>query len=639
MRELSIDIETYSDLSLAEVGVYKYADSRNFEILLFAYSYDNDLDNIQIIDLTQEELPENIIKDLEDNSVIKTAFNAAFERTCLARHLESRMPRNTYLAPEAWVCTMERCLAGGLPGRLETAAEALNLASGKMKEGKRLIDYFSKPCKPTKKNGGRTRNLPEHDLDKWKVFKEYCKQDVHVEIDVKKQLGFIEPNENERRLYVLDQIINDCGVKIDLELVNNAIAINEANFKQAELEIKKIANIDNVKSTTQLKKWLFSQGMEVDSVKKDDMPNLIETAKNEDVKKVLELRQEIAKTSIAKYQKMIDCACSDGKIRGLFQFYGASRSGRWAGRLVQVQNLPKNNIKDLDEQREKLLKRDRVEADTLSQLIRTALVGPFVVADFSAIEARVLAWLAGEEWRLEVFRTHGKIYEASAAAMFNVPIESINKQSPLRQKGKIAELALGYQGSVGALRKMGALDMGLKEEELQGIVDAWRSANIDICNYWFDVEDAFKTAIRDGYAQVGPIVFEKHKEGVCITLPSKRQIWYIAASFRRHVEGRRRTIVYAGVNQLTRKWSDIETYGGKLVENIVQAVARDILGETMLQLETEGYPIVMHIHDEVVIENESGLDRVLEIMRNPPTWAKGLPLDADGYCTRYYKKD
>lgn len=629
-KTLSIDIETYSPIPLKETGVYPYAEE--VEILLFAYKYGDE--DVKIIDLTAEDLPVHILKDLVDPLVLKYAYNANFERICINTFFGINSP------VEQWYCTQVQALSLGLPGHLKSVAEALKLEKGKMEEGLNLIRYFSIPCKPAKVNNGRTRNLPEHAPDKWQVFKDYCVRDVEVETSIRNILAKYEVNEFERQLYILDQKINDRGVNIDMELVENAIRFNAEYTRQIASELRDLSGIKNVNSTVQIKEWLA-----VDGLTKNDVSELLQTEVQAHRSRTLEIRQELAKTSIAKYRKMRNCICADGRIRGLFQFYGANRTGRWAGRLVQVQNLPRNTSDALDQARQILKSGDLEEfakrfkvPDMLSQLVRTAFVGPFIVVDFSAIEARVIAWLAKEEWRLEVFETHGKIYEASAAAMFKIPIEEVTKE--MRQKGKIAELALGYQGSIGALKQMGALEMGLREDELPDLVLTWRSSNKRIMQFWWDVETSFKRAFAKGYDRLGNLRFIRSKSNIQIVLPSGRSIWYLLV--RHNFEDHK--LSYMGLDQTTRQWKRMETYGGKLVENIVQAVARDCLGEAMLALDNANYPIVMHIHDEIVIEMEGkakarDLKKVLKIITTPPAWAVGLPLSADGFVSDYYKKE
>ena len=652
MDTLAIDVETYSSIDITTAGAYKYCEAPDFEIMLFAYAFNDE--EVQIVDLAQgEELPERVIKALVDPRIIKTAFNANFERNAIkaAMHFSNGMP------PEQWQCTMIQALRMGLPGSLEMVGKALKFPEDKqkMKEGKALIQYFCKPCKPTKANGGRTRNLPCHDLEKWETFKAYCKQDVEVERNIRNKLSKYQTTEIEQRLWELDQRINDRGVGTDLVLIEKAIDCDSTYSERLLNESRAITGLDNPNSPTQLKKWLSERvGFEVTSLTKDSIPELLESAKEKNVKRLLELRQLMSKTSIKKYEAMLSARCEDGRVRGLLQFYGANRTGRWAGRLVQVQNLPQNHLPDLDDARNLIRngKFDEVEflydsvPDTLSQLIRTAFIpaegNRFIVADFSAIEARVIAWLAGEQWRLDVFKTHGKIYEASASQMFKVPIESIKKGDPLRQKGKIAELALGYGGSIGALKSMDKAK-SIPEEELPELVSNWRSANPHITKFWWDVDRAAKKAIHERTTvcmQYG-IKFIYDPGVLFIQLPSGRKLSYIRPKIERG-QFDKPIITYEGMEQTSKKWTRLETYGPKLVENIIQAVARDCLAVNMMRLDKAGYDIVMHIHDEVVLDvpKEYGsLREVEEIMSEPIDWAPGLPLRADGYETDYYKKD
>lgn len=649
IKTLAIDIETYSPVDLGKSGVYPYCEHPDFEILLFAYSFDNE--PVKCVDFAQgETLPEEVSAALIDPSVTKTAFNANFERVCIGQFLFMELPI------EQWECTMIKSAMLGLPLALGVVAKVLNLEQEKMSIGKALIRYFSMPCKPTKTNGERTRNLPKHDIEKWDLFKSYCIRDVEVETAIRKKIAFFQIPDQEQSLYILDQTINDRGVCLDMQMVNNAIEMDGIYNTKLCSQATDLTSLDNPNSVSQLKQWISEEmGEDVASLSKETIPELLKNTSNEDVIKVLRIRQEMAKTSIKKYEAMEKAVCRDGRVRGLLQFYGANRTGRWAGRLVQVQNLPQNHLYDLDLAR-KLVREndlDLVELlfgnvpDVLSQLIRTAFVAKeghtFVVADFSAIEARVIAWLAGEKWRLEVFNTHGKIYEASAAAMFGVPIETVTKGSPLRQKGKVSELALGYQGGPGALIQMGALKMGLSEDELQPLVDAWRNSNTAIVRFWNEVGFAAMDAVENKTTvsiRYG-IKFEYRHGTLFIQLPSGRKLSYIRPQIDRNKFGKK-ALKYEGMNQTTKQWSIQDTYGGKLVENIVQAVARDCLAYSMLNLEKEGYPIIMHIHDEVVIEidkNTDCMDDVCRIMGQPIPWAKGLPLRADGYVTPYYKKD
>lgn len=649
IHTLGIDIETYSSEDIAN-GVYRYADAEDFTILLFAYSVNDG--PVLITDIAQgEEIPPRIVEALTDPHVIKTAFNAAFERTCLNKFFGLNMDA------EQWECTMVRSAMLGLPLSLDAVGRVLKLELQKMQEGKSLIRYFSCPCKPNKVNGGRTRNLPQHAPDKWATFKRYCIRDVEVEQAIRRITSAYRIPESEHRLYVADQRINDRGVLVDMDLVTQAIRMDAAYKGRLNAEAVEISGLDNPNSVAQLKAWLEKEtNTTVDKLSKKDLPALLASADNDKVERMLRIRQEMAKTSTKKYEAMRKTACSDGRVRGLLQFYGANRTGRWAGRLVQVQNLPQNHIEDLDYARS-LVKSGDLSAvellfgnvpDTLSQLIRTAFIAKdgctFLVCDFSAIEARVIAWLAGEQWRLEVFRTHGKIYEASASMMFHVPVEEITKTDPRRQKGKIAELALGYQGGVGAMKTMGGESMGLTEEEMSEIVDNWRNANPAIVRLWKDVEAAARMVIRYGEpVSVKGLKFFMSLGAMMIQLPSGRCLSYPRPSVGVNRLGSE-SICYEGVNQTRKQWCQQETYGGKLVENIVQGIARDCLAITILRLEEKGYPIVFHVHDEVIIEAPENdgvhtLQGVEEIFRMPITWAPGLPLKGAGYTTKYYLKD
>ncbi len=648
---LSIDIETYSSVDLIKCGVYRYVEAPDFEILLFAYAYDDE--PITVIDLADfEEIPEQVMKDLTDPSVIKAAYNANFERTCIAKYY------NKPMTPEQWRCTSVHALTLGLPGNLDGVAKVLGLDAQKDTSGKNLIKYFSVPCKPTKVNGGRTRNLPHHAPDKWGQFKEYNKQDVVVERAIRKEIEKYPVPEHEWKLWALDQKINDAGVRLDPVLVQQALKCDLQYATRLEAEAKELTGLDNPNSTTQLTGWLKGQGLTVDNgLGKDYIPGLIEQAKGDEaVTRMLELRKEMSKTSTKKYEAMERAMCSDDRARGLLQFCGANRTWRWAGRLIQVQNLPQNKIPDLGVARELLHNGDFEVIEllfnsppfVLSQLIRTAFIPSdgcrFIVSDFSAIEARVIAWLAGESWRLKVFQSHGKIYEASASQMFHVPIEEITKGNPLRQKGKIAELALGYGGSVGALEAMGALKMGLDADELPDLVTAWRNSNPKIVKLWWDVDKAAMKAVQEHRPvkiQYG-ITFS-YKDGyLFIKLPSGRKLAYVKPKIKDGKFGRP-ALTYEGMDQIKKTWERIDTYGPKLVENIVQAIARDCLAINMLRLDNAGYDIRMHVHDEVILDvpitNIDALNKVNEIMGQPIEWAPGLPLRADGYETEFYKKD
>ena len=644
-RVLGIDIETFSDVDLIKRGVYAYADSRAFEVLLFAYSFEGE--ETQIIDLAQgETIPAEVESAIFDNSVTKTAFNANFERTCLSRHF------GTKLSPDSWHCSAVQAAMLALPRSLEDVGAVLGLDKQKMKEGKELIRYFCVPCKPTKANGGRTRNLPWHAPEKWELFKTYCKRDVDVEKAIRQKLHHFPILESEMEMYRLDQEINDRGVLVDLALVHQAISCESLHKEIVTKRAYELTGLENPNSVAQLKSWLTGRGMEIDSLSKKTVSDLIKETVVE-VEELLRLRLLMAKTSVKKYEAMERSVCSDGRVHGLLQFYGANRTGRWAGRLVQVQNLPQNHIVDLELARN-LVKQGRFEdlelfydstPNVLSELIRTAFVPKkgcrFIVADFSAIEARVLAWLSGEQWRLDVFASHGKIYEASASTMFHVPIEEITKGSPLRQKGKVAELALGYGGSVGALTSMGALDMGLAEEELFPLVSTWRNANPHITQFWWDVDAAaIKAVTEKRETRIGRITFFYQSGILFAMLPSGRKLAYVKPRMAVNKFGRN-GLIYEGISE-SGKWGRIETYGPKLVENIVQGTARDLLAEAMLRLKKRGYQIVMHIHDEAVLEVPDSLGSVKEIcsiMAEQPEWADGLPLRADGYECAFYKKD
>lgn len=649
MRTLGIDIETYSPVDLLKSGVYPYVEHPDFEILLFAYAFDDE--PVIVVDLAQgEKLPEEVFAALEDPAILKTAHNAAFERTCIDRHF------GLWLDVVQWECTMVKSAMLGLPLSLAAVAKVLGIAEQKMVAGKALIKYFSVPCKPTKVNGGRTRNLPHHDIDKWNLFKEYCGQDVSTERGIRNKLKFFQIPEFEKRLYCIDQDINDRGVQLDMTLVHSAIAMDAKVKDKLTVEAVDLTGLDNPNSPTQLKDWLGDEiGQSVESLTKTSIPEIMDAADSDAVRRMLEIRQEMAKTSVKKYEAMDKAVCSDGRVRGLLQFYGANRTGRWAGRLVQVQNLPQNHLEDLDLAREVVRSGDLelVEMlfgnvpDTLSQLIRTAFVAKeghtFLVADFSAIEARVIAWLADEKWRLDVFADGGDIYCASASQMFKVPVVKHGENGHLRQKGKIAELALGYQGGKGALETMGALRMGIEESELQPIVDAWRGSNPAIVKLWYEVGDAAMKAVEEGPCRAirGLVTFEKANNILHVTLPSGRKLCYLRPRIGENRFGGK-SLVYEGMDQTTKQWKKLETYGGKLVENIVQAIARDCLAVSMGRVVSSGFNIVIHIHDELVVEapkENDDLDLLCKIMGQPISWAPGLPLKADGYVTDYYKKD
>lgn len=638
MTILGIDIETYSSIDLKKSGLYRYVEADDFEILLFAYAFDND--PVQVIDLAQgEELPADVREALIDPNVIKIAYNAAFERVCIAKRFGIPTP------PSQWRCTQAHALTLGLPGHLKGVAQALKLEQQKDSKGSNLIRYFSVPCRPTKANGGRMRNLPFHDLLKWQDFKDYCVQDVVVEREIRKKLSRYPMT--EQKLWELDQRINGLGVRLDPQLVENAIRCSTAYQEKLEEEARELTGLENPNSLIQLKQWLKDQGLTVESLTKKDVPELLTVATGP-AKRVLEIRQELSRTSIKKYEAMERAICEDGRFRGLLQFYGASRTGRWAGRLIQVHNLPRDYLSDLDLARQLLLE-GRFEdlellfdsvPDVLSQLIRTTFIPSpgcrLLVSDFSAIEARVIAWMAGERWRLDVFQSHGKIYEASASQMFGVAIESITKGSDLRQKGKVAELALGYQGSVGALKQMGALEMGLTEEELPELVSRWRGTNANIVQLWRDVEEAALTAVREGVPVTLQHGLSFHCESgiLFLRLPSGRRLAYARPEIEMDDRFGKECLTYEAGDQREK------TYGGKLVENIIQAIARDCLAEAMLRLDEAGYRIVMHVHDEIVADQSHGsVDEMSEIMSEPLSWAPGLPLAAEGFETDYYMKE
>lgn len=656
MKHLSIDIETFSSIDISKSGLYKYVQSPDFQILLFAYAFDGQ--PVQIIDLARgEQLPPEIVAALQDPNVLKHAYNAPFEWYCLNKFFYS--PLNQ------WRCTMMHGLYCGYTAGLAATAVALGLPEDKRKLGigSALIRTFCVPCKPTCKNGQRIRTLPHHEPEKWQLFKEYCKQDVVTEMEIERRLSSFPVPDQEQRLWEIDQQINAYGVAVDMGLIEGALHCDGVSSGQLMEEAIKLSGLENPKSVKQLSAWLTEEtGEEITDLTKGTVKELIKVVDNDAARRMLEIRQELSKTSVKKYTAMQSAVCADGRIRGLLQFYGANRTGRWAGRLVQVQNLPRNYLDTLSHARD-CVKGKKVDAlkliygnvpDTLSQLIRTAFIPSpghvFMVADFSAIEARVIAWLAGEQWRLDVFSTHGKIYEASASQMFGVPIELIKKGNPeyeLRQKGKVAELALGYQGAAGALIAMGALSMGLTEEELPDIVHRWRSSNKRIVDLWYSLENAALEVMRTGQAvgMKGLVIaregdYNNGQDFLTVTLPSGRKLFYVKPFIQRNERGRE-AIYYMGVNQETKKWETVPTYGGKLTENIVQAIARDCLAESIVRLTAHGYQIVMHVHDEVIIDapENTDLDRICEIMGEPIPWAPGLQLKADGYKTVFYKKE
>jgi DNA polymerase len=660
IKTISIDIETFSDVDLQKCGVYKYVQSHVFEVLLFGYSINGAA--VQVVDLAQgESIPDEILKALTDDTVLKWAFNAQFERVCLSAYLKKHYPQyfssysisedsvGDYLDSSSWRCSCVWSAYMGLPLSLAGAGAVLGLEEQKLKEGKDLIRYFCMPCKPTKINGGRKRNLPQHDIEKWKLFVSYNKRDVEVEMAIQGKLANFPVPDFVWQEYCLDQEINDRGIALDMDVVTNAISIDEYSKNQLITEMKKLTGLENPNSVQQMKQWLSDNGLQTESLDKKTVATLLKTAR-EPLNSVLTLRQQLAKSSVKKYQVMENAVCEDGRARGMFQFYGANRSGRWAGRLIQLQNLPQNHLPDLEQARS-LVKADNYDAlkllyedipDTLSQLIRTAFVPrkgmKFVVADFSAIEARVLSFLAGETWRSEVFANGGDIYCESASKMFHVPVEKHGVNSHLRQKGKIAELALGYGGSVGALKSMGALDMGLAEEELQPLVDAWRSANPMIVQFWWDVDRAVKTAVKQKITtEVNGIRFICKSGMLFIKLPSSRMLSYVKPRMGENKFGGE-SVTYEGVGA-TKKWERIESYGPKFVENIVQAISRDILAYAMRTL--SHCFICGHVHDELIIEcsKDVSVDAICEQMGRTPPWIKGLLLRADGYETEFYKKD
>lgn len=646
MQTLSIDLETYSDQPLAKTGVYRYVESPDFEILLFAYSVDGG--SVQQIDLAcGEKIPPAILAALEDDKVIKWAFNANFERICLSRFLG--YPTGDYLEPDSWRCSMVWAAYMGLPLSLEGAGAVLGLEKQKLAEGKDLIKYFCQPCAPTKSNGLRTRNLPKHAPDKWLTFKKYNIRDVETEMSIQARLLKYPVPDSVWEEYRLDQEINDRGVGLDMKLVRQAIQMDGRSRSELTQAVKELTSLDNPNSVQQMKQWLADNGLETDTLGKKAVAELLKTAPPE-LQKVLTLRQQLAKSSVKKYQAMETAVCADGRARGMFQFYGANRTGRWAGRIIQMQNLPQNHLEDLPEARG-LVRCGDFEAlemlyedvpDTLSQLIRTAFVPQenrkFIVADFSAIEARVIAWLAGEKWRQDVFAEGKDIYCASASQMFGVPVEKHGVNGHLRQKGKIAELALGYGGSVGALKAMGALEMGLSEDELPALVSAWRQANPKIVQFWWAVDRAVMDAVtRKTTTKTHGIIFSARNGMLFITLPSGRSLAYVKPKIGENRFGGD-CITYEGVGG-TKKWERLDSYGPKFVENIVQATSRDILCYAMQTLRC--CSIVMHIHDEVVIEADRrmSLQAVCNQMGRTPPWASGLQLSADGYETDFYKKD
>ncbi|NJP41649.1 DNA polymerase [Oscillospiraceae bacterium HV4-5-C5C] len=646
MKTLSIDIETYSSAPLAKCGVYKYVEVPDFEILLFGYSADGGA--VQVVDLAcGETLPDEVKAALTDEAIMKWAFNASFERICLSRYLG--LPTGRYLDPGQWRCSMIWAATMGLPLSLEGVGAVLKLDKQKLTEGKDLIKYFCQPCTPTKSNDGRTRNRPYHAPDKWATFKRYNARDVETEMSIQEKLSKFPVPESVWNEYHLDQEINDRGVALDMTLVKQAIDMDGRSRLQLTTAMKKLTELDNPNSVQQMKQWLADNGLETDTLGKKAVAELLKTAP-EPLGEALSLRQQLAKSSVKKYKTMETAVCADSRARGMFQFYGANRTGRWAGRLIQMQNLPQNHLPDLEQARAlvrcgdfdalELLYED--VPDTLSQLIRTSFVpragAKFIVSDFSAIEARVIAWFAGEQWRQDVFAKGGDIYCASASQMFKVPVEKHGINGHLRQKGKIAELALGYGGSVGALKAMGALEMGLTEDELPPLVDAWRQSNPNIVKLWWDVDRAALEAVRNKHTNsTHGVVFSCQSGMLFITLPSGRRLAYVKPRIGENKFGGQ-CITYEGVSG-TKKWERLDSYGPKFVENIVQATSRDILCYAMQTLRNSS--IVMHIHDELVIEADPrmSLQAVCDQMGRTPPWAKGLLLRADGYETNFYKKD
>lgn len=645
MKKLSIDIETFSDIDLIKCGVYKYADSPAFEILLFAYSIDDG--EIHIVDLVRgEELPDEITEAIKSDTVIKTAFNAQFERVCLSKHL------GILLDPSSWYCTAVQAAELSLPSSLADVGAALGLERQKMTEGKELIKYFCVSCKPTKSNGGRTRNMPKDAPEKWALFKEYCKRDVDVERQIAKKLEMYPISESEHRLYVLDQRINDRGVLVDLSLAQQAIKINSIQTAVATEQAYTLTGLENPNSVAQLKAWLTENGVEIESLSKKAVAALADETDG-DIQEMLHLRLLMSKTSVKKYEAVMRSVCRDNRVRGMMRFCGASRTGRWSGNILQPQNLPQNHLPDLTLARD-IVKDGDFEMlnmtfgnvpNVLSELIRTVLIPKpnhrFIVADFSAIEARVLSWLAGEQWRLDTFRNGGDIYCASASQMFRVPVEKHGVNGHLRQKGKISELACGYGGSVGALKNMGAVEMGVPEDELQGLINDWRNANPHIVKLWTEVGNTAMKAIKEKtIVSLGKLVFMYERGILFIRLPSGRRLSYIKPRIGTNRFGGD-SITYMGVGA-SKKWERLETFGGKLVENIVQAIARDLLASAMMNVANAGYNIVFHVHDEIIAEVPDGqgsVDEMCMLMSINPDWADGIPLSADGYECEYYRKD
>lgn len=646
MKTISIDIETFSSEDLSKCGVYKYCESPDFEILLFGYSIDGG--EVKVIDLaTGEMIPEEVVLSLTDDSVLKFAFNAGFERICLSKFIG--LPTDEYLNPKSWRCTMVWSAYMGLPLSLQGVGTALKLEKQKLTEGKELVRYFCVPCAPTKANGGRTRNLPADAWEKWEQFKKYNIRDVETEMQIQQKLSNFPVPDYIWGEYALDQEINDRGVKIDMQLVSSAVNMDKKSREELMDTMRKITMLENPNSVTQMRLWLADNGLQTDTLGKKAVTEMLKTAPPL-LAEVLVLRQQLAKSSVKKYQAMQNAVCSDGRTRGMFQFYGANRTGRWAGRLVQLQNLPQNHLADIAQAHD-LVKSGDYEAvkmlytdvpDTLSQLIRTSFVSKkgtrFYVADFSAIEARVIAWYAKEGWRQKVFEEGGDIYCASASQMFKVPVEKHGINGHLRQKGKVAELSLGYGGSIGALRAMGALEMGLREDELRMLVDAWHSSNKNITKLWWDVDKAVKSSIRNKTVEeTHGIRFEYKSAMLFIELPSGRRLAYVKPRIEINQFGTE-SVTYEGISG-SKKWERLESYGPKFVENIVQATARDILCFAMRTL--SDYDVTMHIHDELVIEAEPNvsLEKICKLMGKTPPWAEGLILRADGYVCDFYMKN
>ena len=649
MKKLSCDIETFSDVDLIRCGVYKYADSPNFEMLLFAYAVDDG--DVHIIDIAGgEELPEKIIQAIKSDTVVKTAYNAQFERVCLSRYL--KLPDGEYLNPQSWYCTAVQAAELALPLSLADVGSVLGLERQKMTEGKELIKYFCVPCKPTKSNGNCTRNRPCHDINKWETFKKYCMRDVDVERQIADKLKMYPISDEEHRLYVLDQIINDRGVLVDSELAEQAVKLNSIQTAVAVEQAYMITGLENPNSVTQLKQWLKEKGVEIESLSKKSVKSLADETDG-DVSEMLKLRLLMAKTSVKKYEAVIRSVCSDNRVHGMMRFCGANRTGRWSGNILQPQNLPQNHLPDLTLARDIVKDGDFEMLDmmfgnvpnVLSELIRTVLIPKpnhrFIVADFSAIEARVLAWIAGEQWRIDTFKNGGDIYCASASKMFKVPVEKHGVNGELRQKGKISELACGYGGSVGALKNMGAVEMGVQENELQGLINAWRNANPHIVRFWYEVGNAAMKAIKEKTTvPLGKLVFAYERGILFIRLPSGRRLSYIKPRIGTNRFGGD-SITYMGINS-AKKWDRLETFGGKLTENIVQGTARDLLANALINAANAGYDTVFHVHDEIICEVPNGygsVDELCKLMCIKPEWADGLPLNADGFECEYYKKE